>query len=381
MTSRAWTAVLGGLLFVVLCIAGADLLERSTAGDLALYREYGERTLEGEIPYRDFFVEYPPGALAAFVAPALAPLDYELAFRLAMAALGLAAIWLVRRAGGSALSVAVAAVVPLALGPDLLTHYDLWPAALALAAVAGLLADRPRVAGGALGLAVAAKVYPVALVPVLAVYALRRHGRGETLRSAAVGLAVLLAAVVPFLVVGPGGLRHAARFQLDRPLHVESLGGSLLLAADKVGLHTAAIESSFNSENLDGSIADAVAGVSTVVQLLAVAVVAVLFARGPRLPADLVGAAAAAVTAFVAFGKVLSPQFLVWLAVLVPLVPRRAAAAATLLLAALASTRWLERWDGIGLSSAVWVLLARNALLVALFSLLLAELAARRRPA
>ena len=41
------------------------------AKDVAIYRRAGEAILAGEVPYRDFFIEYPPGSLPAFVPPAL----------------------------------------------------------------------------------------------------------------------------------------------------------------------------------------------------------------------------------------------------------------------------------------------------------------------
>src|SRR6185503_11144492 len=40
-------------------------------GDLPVYEEYASILLAGNVPYRDFFMEYPPGALAVFVAPAV----------------------------------------------------------------------------------------------------------------------------------------------------------------------------------------------------------------------------------------------------------------------------------------------------------------------
>jgi len=38
-------------------------------GDIALYFDYAQRTFEGQVPYRDFTVEYPPGFLAPLLAP------------------------------------------------------------------------------------------------------------------------------------------------------------------------------------------------------------------------------------------------------------------------------------------------------------------------
>ena len=46
--------------------------EREQIVDTPVYESYGEAIADGEVPYRDFAVEYPPGALPVFLVPALA---------------------------------------------------------------------------------------------------------------------------------------------------------------------------------------------------------------------------------------------------------------------------------------------------------------------
>jgi hypothetical protein len=55
--------------------AGLPSYLREGSNDLSIYRDAGEAILLGEIPYRDFFIEYPPGSLPAFVPPALFSAD------------------------------------------------------------------------------------------------------------------------------------------------------------------------------------------------------------------------------------------------------------------------------------------------------------------
>ena len=43
----------------------------ASSWDVPLYQSFGDRMVEGEVPYRDFRVEYPPGSLPAFVLPSL----------------------------------------------------------------------------------------------------------------------------------------------------------------------------------------------------------------------------------------------------------------------------------------------------------------------
>ena len=94
------------------------------------------------------------------------------------------------------------------------------------------------------------------------------------------------------------------------------------------------------------------------------------FARGPAVDARLVRYSAACICTFVVLGKVLSPQFLIWLVPLVPLVRgRRGIAASLLLAAALVLTqvyfpkRYFEYISDLHLA---WLVLLRNLVLVAL---------------
>jgi L-cystine uptake protein TcyP (sodium:dicarboxylate symporter family) len=112
--------------------------------------------------------------------------------------------------------------------------------------------------------------------------------------------------------------------------------------------------------------------------LIALVAVWISFARRPtaaRFPA----AAAAAVIAFVAFGKILSPQYLVWLVPLVAILPKRAVTAGTLLAAALVLTHlWFPSRYGevVALEPVTWLVLARNLVLVALFAVVASTLRA-----
>jgi hypothetical protein len=136
------------------------------------------------------------------------------------------------------------------------------------------------------------------------------------------------------------------------------------------------MDSSHGSQNLEGALPDALAVAQSALQALVLVAVWAVFARGPAVPERLVLASAAALTAFVALGKVLSPQFLIWLVPLVPLVRgRRGVVASGLLALALALTQlWFpyRYWD-LALrfdEVASWLVLVRDLVLLALLALL-----------
>jgi hypothetical protein len=351
--------------------------------DTPVYQDYGERMADGEAPYRDFRPEYPPLALPVFLAPSLVAdeEDYADAFDVLMAVCGVAALGLLAYAlyvlGASparaAAALSFAALAPLLLGSVVLSRFDYWPAALTVGALAALLRGRDRLGFAALGLAVAAKVYAGVLLPLALVWTWKRHGRREALVAAAAFLAVLAVCFGPFLALAPGGVAHSVERQLSRPLQIESLGSALLLAAGA----DVEMETGSGSQNIAGTPGTVVGIASTAVQAAVLVALWVAFARGPMERDRLVRYAAAAVVAFVALAKVLSPQFLIWLLPLVPLVRgRRGLAASALLAAALVLTQlWFpfRYWDfALRFDETVsWLVLARDLVLVALLAVLL----------
>jgi uncharacterized membrane protein YkgB len=360
--------------------------------DTPVYQDYGEAMAAGQVPYRDFDLEYPPGALPVFWLPTLGPAEhYASIFEALMAVCAVAMLALVLRAlvslDASATRLLVVAVLvglfPLALGSVVLSRYDLWPAALTVAALAAVLGGRDRLGLAVLGLAVTAKIYPLVLLPPILVYVARRRGGREAAAGFGVFALVLALVVLPFLIAAPGGLVDSLQRQLQRPLQIESLGASILLAAHRLGLYEPTVVSTFGSQNLEGSLPDALALAQTLVQAAALVAVWLLFARGPATPERLVVACAGSVVVFVVFGKVLSPQFLVWLVPLVPLAAGRTGlTVAALLGAALVTTHlWFPTryWHVVALEPAGWLVLVRNLLLVALAAVLVAATTERAR--
>jgi hypothetical protein len=355
--------------------------------DTPVYQGYGEKVVDGKVPYRDFPVEYPPAALPVFVLPALADDDdYGSAFELLMWVCAVATIVLLAAtlsaagAGRGRLyaATAFAGIVPLLLGSVILTRFDLWPAALAAGALAALVSGRDRLGLGVLGLATAAKLYPAVLLPIALVWVARRRGPRETALGLGVFAAVIVAIVLPFAILSPGGVVDSLTTQLGRPLQIESLGAAILLAAHQLGLYDPTVVSTHGSQNLSGSLPGALAAVETALLLVALVGVWLLFARGRPDRERLLVASAAAVVAFIAFGKVLSPQFLIWLLPLVPLVGGSAGIAACWVFAgALVTTQlWFPHryWDVVALGSVSWLVLVRDLLLVALLAVLVAAI-------
>lgn len=389
-TSPTAAAVIAVAVFLASWVAvHVGFYARGQIVDTPVYQRYGDAMVAGRVPYRDFAVEYPPAALPVFGLPSLlggrGDLDaYERAFGALMFACGALAVALValaRARDGAgpvrlAVALAPAALAPVALGSVVVSRYDLWPVALTASAVVALAAERLRLGFAVLGLAAAAKIYPAALLPVACVWAWRRGGRRRALTGLALCGGVVATVVVPFAALSPQGVERSLAAQLGRPLQIESLGASLLLAAHQTCGLDLVVLSTHGSQNLAGRAAGVTAAVQSGVQALALAWVWVWFARGPAERSRLHRALALSIAVFVAFGKVLSPQFLLWLVPVVPLVRgRRGLVAGALLLLALVLTQlWfpLRYWDlALRLDATPsWLVLARNLVLVALVAAL-----------
>jgi len=363
--------------------------------------------MHGSVPYDDFAIEYPPGALPAFVLPTIGNSSnastasepyrvraaYRRNFEFLMAACGLASIALLAIAlrhlgtsnGRAASALGLLAITPLLLGSVILSRFDLWPVMIAMLGLVTILVGLEWVGFFALGLATAVKIFPVVLLPIACIWVWKRLSRRELAACLGIFFATLAACYVPFAIIAPHGVWHSISVQLGRPLQIESLGAASLVGLHHLfGLGVSTVSGS-GSQNLAGSGTGAIAIVQTALQVAALVATWVWFARGEASGERLTRASAASVVAFVAFGKVLSPQFMIWLCPFVLLVRgRRGIATSGLFVAALVLTQlWFpyRYWDyatGFGAWPSAFVLL-RDVVLVALFATLLTDMRSREQ--
>jgi len=375
-------AIAGVLAFLLACaLPRIGLMQGGQDADVALYQHYGDQLVGGTIPYRSFFVEYPPASLIVFALPSLLPRgDYTTAFHLLMVACSVATIVSVatiltlcgvsrRGVWGGTL---FAALSPLLLGRTYLDRYDAFPSFLLMAAIVCVGFGRHRTSLVALGLGACAKIYPVVALPLF-LLRLSTLGQGMVRRGLAAFGVTCAVVLLPFLILGPGGVRFTTRVGLVRPTQVESLGGSLAFLADRTGLLDVTTSTTYGSKNVFGSGVWLIAVACALALGVALVLTWLTFARSDRSYPRLAAATLASVAAFVAFGKVLSPQYLIWLIPLAPLALGRRSSIATcaLLTAALGMTRhWFPgRLSELAhLQNESWVVVMRNAVLVAVFA-------------
>lgn len=257
-------------------------------------------------PYFDYKFEYPviTGAfvwLVSFIHWSVTA--YTLASAAILAVLGLATVVLVHEYEGSKVWVLAAAPV---LGLDALLNWDLLAIALTAGALLLYQRDRDGWAGGVLALAVWAKLFPLLLLPVI-VLARARERKWPSLRRGLLSFALVSAAVNL-----PVAIQHAAS------------GGGYVVRSGWAYFYT------FNEHRRDvGGLwwffgwlhpkAPEINRISGVLLVLAVLVVAGAMLRGARRvpPAKLVAPGFLALLAWFLFiNKIYSPQFGLWVVLL-----------------------------------------------------------------
>ncbi|MGZ4457964.1 MAG: glycosyltransferase 87 family protein [Nocardioidaceae bacterium] len=276
--------------------------------------------------------------------------------------------------------------VPL-LGATAYARFDLLPGVLVGAAVL-LLPRHPRVAALSAALATGVKLWPAMLLPQL-VAAVRRRGR------------VLAVLAVTGVVLAGGSLAVAGwdrlvsplTFQAGRGLQIESLLATPAMLGWWLRPDTWTVTyASSHAYEVTGPAVPALVHATTLLTVLFVlallaAWVAVYRLPGPLPVEGMVWLSLAAVTGFVLAGKVLSPQYLLWLlpmaaagVAVVARGQRRLLAWCALLLVATGLTQLVFPTSYTGMIAhtgitgrAVLLLAARNLLLVWLFLLAAAQ--------
>jgi len=349
--------------------------------DIYVYAHDAALLAGGAAPYSHGFpFEYPPLALVPlWLAHALGG-GYETTFGLLMLLAALATLAGVGALGGPRAAWAFA-LTPLLAGALLRTHYDLVAAAVLVAALVAFARDRPPIGFALLGAGAMVKGFPVVLVPVAMAWCWGQGRRAAALWGATAFVAVSLAVSAPFL--GQGYL-DAYRFHLDRPVQVESTPAVVLYALGGTAVTgTGTVPDAYNSNGLTGGAAGAVQALFGVLAVAAIALLAWLASLRAE-PRHLILCCTGAVLAFVALGKVLSPQYVAWLAPLAAVLVawrERATAAALTLAIVLTQVEFPRHYQALvrGDDAVRALVGARDAALLAALALVIARAAAAAR--
>ena len=320
--------------FVVVALTPIDQLFPNHA-DVVLYFQVAERIVQGQVPYAEFALEYPPAALIPIVLPYLSwpvqPLTFETYQWLFLAQSALISVlvaatvaWIgFRQAAANAMVLGVSRyiLVATAIAPIMAWRFDLFPAALAIAGVASAIGGRPAFAGALLGVGMAAKVFPVVLMPVLGLLYLATRQWQAMGRLVAGFVVAASAAWLPIVALAPGEAFSFVQWQQERPIQIESIQGGFHLLLGMLFDTGVGIIQNFGSVNVLFPGTDQGLGQQSVMVVGALLVVLALVylrfrrdaARGGPEPGTIVAAAAAVLLALLVTNKVFSPQYMIWL--------------------------------------------------------------------
>ncbi len=372
---------------VLVALTDAPLNVSSSGGDLDRYRSWSSAVVEdGVAPYSEVAIDHPPGSLPfVFVPELLGGNDYRgwfVALMVALDVAGFAGALLLARRTGIWLGAAVWVLGLFLLGPLVYLRLDLIPAVATLFAIERLAAGAVFSSGAFLGFGIAAKLYPLLLLPA----ALWRVARA---RRFALGVgAVMVLALLPFAGALGDMWQSVVAYHADRGIQLESSWGGWLLVASRRGYDVARVEA-FGTQQLVAGISPLLKTLSSVSVVVALAGASGWVVKRVRR-GDVAGLSAGlygvlAVVLF--FGSTLSPQYLMWLLALgaAALSFEQGANRMPLLLIGViaAATQFLFPFNHFGLVNGelapLLVLIARNLLLLGSGLAVLAGLSPRER--
>jgi uncharacterized membrane protein len=358
-------------------------------GSLESY--FAQLMLNGQIPYHDFANEYPPLALLSFLLPGLISTSIPVYSWLFAAELMICDLLILLMLADLATTFKVSVkntlvvytLFILAIGPILVSRYDLLPAMLALAAVWAFIKGRTKLAWTVAALGFAAKLYPVIIVPFFVIYQIKNRQYSRLIQGGVAFLVTLVIFFLPWIIIDANGFWHSFTYHFERGLHAESTYGTALLTGQLLGLTTTQGDLTYGSWNLSSPLADSLAKISFPLTACLLLVIYGLFTwrlqreTNSESTIKISGTAAMrlfeyatlTVTVFMLTNKVFSAQYLAWLCPLLPLANKgREYLVPALFMAAAVLTQYVYPYNYInfelGKATPVLILTFRNLLLI-----------------
>lgn len=334
-------------------------------------------------PFHTLPPEYPMLTLVPFSPPLIVtPSLYQTAFAILMACIVACVYVLLRRY--RSLSAAIAFAFYLILGSWVTaeSRFDILSAALTLGAI--ILAGKKRWTWAyvLIALGTLLKFYPVVLLPPVFI-ALQLDLRGQSKwyawnrwRGVAVFVGVCVVVTLISLLLNVADTINPFRYFLNRPIQIESFPATLVWLGQYAG-RAVQYPFTYQSQNITSSLSSKIGLLSDICSVVGLLYTFWLQWRGKI---DLFLSSLLTLLVIMSFGKVLSPQYLIWVAPFIAYVGR-------------SNWKWLISWGCVCLLTTIifpfmyvdlphilndyGVIIARDALIVA-FTLTLLVYASRQ---
>ena len=275
--------------------------------DELLYRDWAVLIAGGTFPVGDDLYQYPPGAGLLFLGIEAAPGDFHRIFTLAVIAADVLIFALllmrVQRQHDSWRGPWAWIVGGLLAGGLMYERFDIFPTLVAVVAL--LLLSRPFLSGLLTGVGTMVKLWPI-----FTLFALRRH----ELRAGIAGALVGIAGVFALAFVTASNPLAFLMGQAERGLQIEASPAVPILIAAQLGLIPAPSVDRYGSTELDSGLGGIAAWIGIVVAVALIGAVLVQRLRGRLEIIPGPDVVLAVVLVFVAFNRVNSSQFFIWIA-------------------------------------------------------------------
>ncbi len=289
-----------------------------------------------QAPFHMLPREYPPLTLLPFSLPLLVPLHYyQLAFALMMSVIILFIYWLLQRFASRGSAIAFAFYLFIGAYALAQMRYDLLPALLTLLSVIAAERKHWTIAYVTLAFGVLLKLYPILLLPSLfmaeqqcykgfyeppaslsfteiptQLWLTFRDAMHWQWRNCFLFASILLTVTGSFALCNfDNAVVSQVLYFTQRPIQIESTGGTLLWIAHKLGIQWW-ITYTFGSINIISMLNTIISPLISFGFLLGVAYILWLQWH-KRL--QIAQATIALILVFIVTGKVFSPQYLIWL--------------------------------------------------------------------
>jgi hypothetical protein len=314
-----------GLAIAVLIIVVFQTIYRMEYSATGLYLNFASKVFEGQMPYRDFSLEYPPLALIFFIIPRLFTSDWLIfsvlyqAEVLIFAWLGLWVMYKIAlRMGKTPWKLMTPYVLGiLVIGPILGQQYDIFPAVMTLLSLYCFWLGRHKSSWFWLALGVMTKLYPAILIPVYLIIYWRNHQIRPLFSGIVTFSLTCLVMLIPFLITGPQNLGSLLTYHTQRGIQIESGYSAFLMLAAKLGLTSVMVDFNYGSWNLSGPLAGTFSKLSTCIQALGLLICYGFIwtqVKPGKSQFTRLGAYVLLLTSVLLFtSKVFSPQYIIWL--------------------------------------------------------------------